>query len=143
MAAPFLLIQNSELRMMCCGRSCGVLMSHYALIVSYANKTVSLDRDESATSIPFGRSRLNLNRKRSLNIRNRRCPVRTGLPNGIPCPQEHALAGRYAFSILPALAGRRFRLAGQCFAFSSMCGVRKCVGFSVEEGGQTEWRWGS
>ena len=38
-------------------------MSHYALIVSYANKAVTLDRDERATSIPFGRSRQDVNRK--------------------------------------------------------------------------------
>ena len=41
----------------------------------------------------------------------------------------------------PALARRRFRLAGQCLSFSLERGFRQCVGFSVYEGGQTEWRW--
>ena len=49
----------------CCAvaGSCSFLMSHYSLIVSYANKAVTLDRDEKATSIPFGRSRLEVTRK--------------------------------------------------------------------------------
>ena len=42
---------------------------------------------------------------------------------------------------LPALAGSRFRLTGQDLAFSLGREGRKCVLFSVEEGGQTEWRW--
>ena len=45
------------------------------------------------------------------------------------------------FSFPLALASRRFRLARLRFAFSSECGFRECVLFSVQEGGQTEWRW--
>ena len=45
------------------------------------------------------------------------------------------------FSFRPALARRRFRLAGRCIAFSLVREDRKCVGFSVQEGGQTEWWW--
>ena len=65
-------------------RSCGVLMSHYALIVSYANKTVTLNCNEKAV-----------------------------------------------YPLAPALAGMRFRLAGQGLAFSLLRDGRKCVGFSV------------
>ena len=57
--------------------------------------------------------------------------MRAGLPNGTSCPQEHALAKVRAFpsvfgvrespfSLLPALAGSRFRLAGKHLAFSQV-----------------------
>ena len=52
-----------------------------------------------------------------------------------------ALAGDTAFSLLPALAIPRFRLAGKGLGFSIVCGCLKGVLFSVYVGGQTEWRW--
>ena len=178
-------------------RSRALLVSHYASIVSYANKAVTLNHDERATSIPFGRSRQDVNRKcseqhpkQALTRENRiakrnLAPARVGSGGKVRFSDYFLLLRCFGvsreslrlrvrwlfriflhwrgggsvwpdsalsfslvrgvrkspFSFLPALARRRFRLASQCVAFSSVFGVRKSVLFSVEEGGQTEWRW--
>ena len=87
------------------------------------DEAMRLECNERATSIPFGLphrpktthtaethyldvkawscpAKRNLRLARAdNNLQGRRCPVRAGLPNGTLRPQEHALAGKCAFSV--------------------------------------------
>ena len=85
--------------------SCVLLVSHYASIVSYANKAVTLNRYESPTSIPFGRSRQDVNRKCSEQHPKQALPRENRIAKRNLVPAGARRNERVRFSDLPCTGG--------------------------------------